>query len=294
MSRVVECTDDEFFRRTLDSTKRFVVDFTATWCGPCRTMAPIFDQLSMKHTFITFLKIDIDKCPNTAAKFGIRSVPSFLFLEGTKQLDSMGGVDPEQLDRKCAEYGKPVKGEAVFHEVFCSLEELFLGGLQKKVKISRQRRQMDGEFYNQEKVLEIPIKAGWKAGTKLTYAGEGDEEPNKIPSDIIFVIKEKPHEHFTRDGNNLIFAFDVPMKEALINGIAREVPLLEGGCHNFALSEPAFMTSDHRLSGMGMPISKTPGTRGDLIIRPKICLPQKSFISTLPRQDRETLIQILN
>merc|ERR1712130_496724 len=90
-----------FFRRTLDPTKRFVVDFTATWCGPCRTMAPIFDQLSMKHTFITFLKIDIDKCPNTAAKFGIRSVPSFLFLEGTKQLDSMGGVDPEQLDRKC-------------------------------------------------------------------------------------------------------------------------------------------------------------------------------------------------
>ena len=41
---------------------------------------------------------------------------------------------------------------------------------------------MDGEFFDQEKVLEVPIKAGWKAGTKLTYAGEGDEEPNKLPS----------------------------------------------------------------------------------------------------------------
>lgn len=41
---------------------------------------------------------------------------------------------------------------------------------------------MDGEFFDQEKVLEVPIKAGWKAGTKLTYVGEGDEEPNKLPS----------------------------------------------------------------------------------------------------------------
>ena len=50
------------------------------------------------------------------------------------------------------------------------------------MKITRKRRQMDGEFFDQEKVIDVPIKAGWKAGTKLTYAGEGDEEPNKLPS----------------------------------------------------------------------------------------------------------------
>merc|ERR1719431_98973 len=110
MSRVISCDDDEFFRRTLDSTRRFVVDFTATWCGPCRTMAPIFDQLSNSHPYLTFLKVDIDKCPNTSTKFGIRSVPSFLFLEGTTQLDSVGGVDPDQLKSKCAQYGTPRKG----------------------------------------------------------------------------------------------------------------------------------------------------------------------------------------
>jgi thioredoxin 1 len=61
MSRVVDCTDEDFFRRTIDGSRKFVVDFTATWCGPCRTMAPIFDQLSTQFPYLTFLKVDIDK-----------------------------------------------------------------------------------------------------------------------------------------------------------------------------------------------------------------------------------------
>jgi hypothetical protein len=68
---------------------------------------------------------------------------------------------------------------------------MFLG-LTKKVKITRARRQMDGVFFDQEKVLEIPIKAGWKSGTKLTYGGEGDEERMKLASvriDNIFSSK---------------------------------------------------------------------------------------------------------
>ena len=50
-----------------------------------------------------------------------------MFLEGTEQIDSVGGVDPEQLERKCGEYGQPRKGEPVLHDVNCTLEELYVG-----------------------------------------------------------------------------------------------------------------------------------------------------------------------
>ena len=65
-----------------------------------------------------------------------------MFLEGTEQIDSVGGVDPEQLERKCGEYGQPRKGEPVLHDVNCTLEELYVGkiynfNLLKGVKVSQ-------------------------------------------------------------------------------------------------------------------------------------------------------------
>ena len=61
MSRVIECDDTEFFTRTLDNSRTFVVDFNATWCRPCREMAPIFNSLSKQFPYLTFLSVDIDK-----------------------------------------------------------------------------------------------------------------------------------------------------------------------------------------------------------------------------------------
>ena len=61
MSRVIECDEDSFFGRTLDASRKFVVDFTASWCAPCRQMAPKFDELSVQYPYLTFLKVDIDK-----------------------------------------------------------------------------------------------------------------------------------------------------------------------------------------------------------------------------------------
>lgn len=61
MSRVIDCDEDSFFGRTLDASRKFVVDFTASWCAPCRQMAPKFDELSVQYPYLTFLKVDIDK-----------------------------------------------------------------------------------------------------------------------------------------------------------------------------------------------------------------------------------------
>jgi len=294
MSRVIECDEDSFFGRTLDASKKFVVDFTASWCAPCREMAPYFDELSVKYPYLTFLKVDIDKCPNGAAKYEIRSVPSFVFLEGPSRIDYVGGMDREQLKDKCAKHGTPVKGEPVEHDLVCSLEELFVG-LTKKIKIVRKRRQMDGHLYDNEKLLEVPVKAGWKAGTKITFAGEGDEEGMKLASDIIFVVKEKEHERYTREGNNLVYSFDVPLKEVLLNGIQMSVPLFDGqSVHEFkADRDPKYMIDDFVLPGEGMPISKYPGTRGDLIIRPNITMPSKQTIDALTEDQRDSLAELL-
>ena len=55
-----------------------------------------------------------------------------------------------------------------------------------------------------EEILTIDIKPGWKKGTKITFPEKGNEQPNVIASDLVFVIDEKPHPVFTRDGNDLV------------------------------------------------------------------------------------------
>jgi len=275
MSRVIECDDTEFFTRTLDNSRTFVVDFNATWCRPCREMAPIFNSLSKQFPYLTFLSVDIDKAQNTATKFGIRSVPTFMFMEGTNVVDQVGGMDQDQLEEKCKKYGTPKKGEPKMIDVYCTLEELYTG-CEKEIEFTRKRRQMDGELFDQERKISFAIKAGWKAGTKLTYPGEGDESGMRLASDVIFVIRESSHDHFRREGNDLIYDINLDLPYFLsTNQIKAEVPLIEGGIYSFIKQNPNHLITSEVVLGRGMPISKQPGTRGDLIIKSNILLPPK-------------------
>lgn len=56
-------------------------------------------------------------------------------------------------------------------------------------------------------VIEINVKPGWKKGTKITFENKGDEQPGRIPADIVFVIDEKPHDTFSRAGDDLIHKY---------------------------------------------------------------------------------------
>ena len=62
-------------------------------------------------------------------------------------------------------------------------------------------------------VLTINVKPGWKSGTKITFQREGDQAPNKIPADIVFIIRDKPHAHFKREGIDLKHTAKVSLKE---------------------------------------------------------------------------------
>lgn len=99
----------------------------------------------------------------------------------------------------------------MFNQV--SLEDLCTG-VAKKMKITRQVLNPDGHTTRaEEKLLTIDVKPGWKAGTKVTFAREGDQAPNKIPADVVFVIKDKPHPVFTRDGADIKYRAKVSLRD---------------------------------------------------------------------------------
>lgn len=99
------------------------------------------------------------------------------------------------------------------HDLFLSLEEV-LSGCVKKMKISRKVPQGDGKsFKKEDKVLTINVKPGWKAGTKVTFQSEGDVNSSSIPADIVFIIRDKPHPNFKRDGANIIHTVKLSLRD---------------------------------------------------------------------------------
>lgn len=101
----------------------------------------------------------------------------------------------------------------VVYDLQVTLEEV-LAGCTKKMKISRKRLNPDGRTTRKEdKILEVQIKKGWKEGTKITFPKEGDEMPTNIPADVVFVLKDKPHAVFRRDGSDIIYPAKISLRD---------------------------------------------------------------------------------
>lgn len=116
-----------------------------------------------------------------------------------------------------------------------------------------------------QKEVEIAIKPGWKAGTKVKFEGLGDESPGRPPRDLVFIIKEKPDPRFTRDGNNLQYTAKLPLKDALL-GTTLEIETLDD--RKIRVPIELARPGDVKLvPGEGMPLSKSPGKKGDLFIK---------------------------
>ncbi|KAG0378463.1 hypothetical protein BGX24_003781 [Mortierella sp. AD032] len=118
----------------------------------------------------------------------------------------------------------PEKPPALVRALGVTLEELANGGT-KRLKVNRKVR--DGSGRSAEKILTIDIKPGWKAGTKIRFPNEGDELPNGATQDIEFVLEEKPHDTFTRRGDDLIVDLHLTLLEAL-SGFSKTVKTLDG------------------------------------------------------------------
>lgn len=166
-------------------------------------------------------------------------------------------------------YGqKRPEPDTVVQPLAVLLEDLY-AGCTKKLKIGRK----SPSGRKDSKVIEIHIKPGWKAGTKINYANEGDWQPEcDARQTLQFVIEEKPHAVFQRDGNNLVALVPLSFKEALL-GFEKSLTTLSGRKINILRSTPVQPSSTNRFPGQGMPVLKTPGTYGDLVVKYKIDFP---------------------
>ena len=92
----LEFTDSNFKTDVLGSDKLTIVDFWAEWCGPCRAIGPVIEELSKEYAGkVNIGKVNVDHNPETSIQYGITSIPAILFIKGGQVVDKLVGAHPK-------------------------------------------------------------------------------------------------------------------------------------------------------------------------------------------------------
>ena len=130
---------------------------------------------------------------------------------------------------------------------------------------------------NERKVLEVHVAPGMKEGQKIEFKGEADQAPDVIPGDVIFVVTEKPHKHFKRAGNDLVYDAEIDLLTAIAGG-EFAIEHVSGDWLKVTIVPGEVISPGARkvIEGKGMPVQKY-GGYGNLIINFKIKFPENQF-----------------
>lgn len=88
---MLNITENNFEQEVLRSDKKVIVDFWATWCGPCKMIAPILEELSNEHPEVTFAKVNVDEQAALCIKFKVVSIPTLIVFENGEAIDKVVG-----------------------------------------------------------------------------------------------------------------------------------------------------------------------------------------------------------
>jgi thioredoxin 1 len=106
MAEPIAVTDQDFEEQVLKSSTPVLVDFWAVWCGPCKMIAPVLEQIAQEtEGVLTIAKLDVDNNPGVPSKFGIRSIPTMVLFKDGEAVDQIVGFRPKpQLLKQLAKH----------------------------------------------------------------------------------------------------------------------------------------------------------------------------------------------
>ena len=94
---VIKITKDNFDTEVMKSDKKVLIDFYADWCGPCRMVSPVVDEIADEHPEYKVCKINVDEQPELASKFAVMSIPALFVMENGKVVSQSLGAKPKAL-----------------------------------------------------------------------------------------------------------------------------------------------------------------------------------------------------
>jgi DnaJ family protein B protein 4 len=222
--------------------------------------------------------------------------PGFNFRGGPNVNFSFGGgIDPHDIFSQFfhnndsfsdSHFGMPMRNKDDVYPIFISLDDLFTG-VTKKLQVT-QTLFKNGQMYKENHILEVPIKKGIKEGSKIRYDRKGNQNnPRAPPNDLVFLIKEKKHPIFVRQGDDLLVQTKISLKEAL-TGTKIKLKHIDGNMLSYSFDEIIKPKTVKIIPNEGMPISKMPNKRGNLRI-----LFDVDFPTNIPAHQKEILINVL-
>ncbi len=97
MSSALAVSKESFRKEVLESEKTVLVDFWAAWCGPCRMLSPVIDEIAAENSDIKVVKINVDEQPELAQEFNVMTIPSLLVFKNGELVNQSAGVKPKPL-----------------------------------------------------------------------------------------------------------------------------------------------------------------------------------------------------